>query len=141
MEAQTRDGETKATAKADVTGIYAGLIGTISIHEANARALTGAETDLGAAQLTGYSKADGADVDITAATGAVVDGNTNGYNFNLLAESATNKTYTLDASRANAKFDAGKAGSAGITLHNLTLTSRTDDSVDAYANGNGEALP
>ena len=140
VEAQTRDGETKATAKADVTGIYAGLIGTISIHEANARALTGAETDLGAAQLTGYSKADGADVDITAATGAVVDGNTNGYNFNLLAESATNKTYTLDASRANAKFDAGKAGSAGITLHNLTLTSRTDDSVDAYANGNGGSL-
>ena len=140
VETQTRDDETKATAKADVMGVYAGLSGTISIHEADARALMGAETDLGAAQLASYSQAAGADVDITAATGAVVDGNTNGYNFNLLAESATNKTNTLDASRANAKFNTGNAGSGGVTLHDLTLTSRTDDSVDAYANGNGGSL-
>ncbi|MBR4427908.1 MAG: hypothetical protein IKS78_00995, partial [Clostridia bacterium] len=140
VETQTRDGETKATAQADVMGVYAGLMGTISIHEADARALMGIETDLGAAQLTGYSAAAGADVEITASTGAVVSGNTNGYDFNLLAESATNKTYTLDASRANAKFDTGKAGSTGVTLHDLTLTSRTDDSVDAYANGNGGSL-
>ena len=140
VETQTQKGKTIANAQTDVTGVFAGLIGTISIHEANARTLMGAETSLGAAQLAAYSNAAGADVDITAATGAVVSGNTNGFDFSLLAESGTNKTYTLDASRANAKFNTGNAGSGGVTLHDLTLTSRTDDSVDAYANGIGGSL-